>query len=78
MRTNGEIERDAKAVSHLRRIADALDAIGATLAEINRKLDPPVFLTPKEALDVVDKEALSLLSNASFAILDDDAEKTDK
>ena len=53
MRTNGEIAHDAQMVATLRRCADALDAIAGTLASINEKLEPPVFITPREALDVV-------------------------
>ena len=46
MRTNGEIERDANIAKSLRRIADALEAI-------SRKLDAPVYFTPREAIDAV-------------------------
>lgn len=35
-RTTGEIERDAAVMATLRRIADALDEIAGTLAEIYR------------------------------------------
>ena len=53
MRTNGEIAHDAQMVATLRCCADALDAIAGTLAAINEKLKPPVYITPREALDVV-------------------------
>ena len=53
MRTNGEIAHDAKMVATLRRCADALDAIAGTLAAINEELKPPVYITPREALDAV-------------------------
>ena len=53
MRTNGEIDRDARGLALLRRCADALDAIAGTLAAIGDKLKPPVFVTPREAIDVV-------------------------
>ena len=56
MRTNGEIERDASIVTSLRHIAEALDKIAGTLAAIDKKLEPPVYLTPKEAMDVVTGE----------------------
>ena len=39
MRTNGEVERDAKILAALRGIEDALKAIAATLAEINAKAE---------------------------------------
>ena len=44
---------DAQVLAMLRRCADALDAIAGTLAAIDDKLKPPVFITPREALDVV-------------------------
>ncbi len=53
MRTNGEIDRDARELALLRRCADALDAIAGTLAAIHDELQPPVFITPPEAIDVV-------------------------
>jgi hypothetical protein len=53
MRTNGEIAHDAQMVATLRRCADALDAIAGTLAVINEKLAPPVYITPREAIDAV-------------------------
>ena len=53
MRTNGEIAHDAQMVALLRRCADALDAIAGTLAAIHDKLKPPVYITPREAIDVV-------------------------
>lgn len=53
MRTNGEIDRDARELALLRRVADALDAIAGTLAAIGDMLKPPVYITPREAIDVV-------------------------
>ena len=51
MRTNGEIAHDAQMVATIRRCADALDAIAGTLAAIGDMLKPPVFITPKAAID---------------------------
>ena len=53
MRTIGEIDRDARGLALLLRCADALDAIAGTLAAIGDKLKPPVFVTPREAIDAV-------------------------
>ena len=53
MRTNGEIAHDAQIVALMRRCADALDAIAGTLAAIHAGLKPPVFITPREAIDAV-------------------------
>lgn len=53
MKTNGEITRDCQMIATLRRVADALDAIAGTLNAINDKLTPPVYFTPKEAIDAV-------------------------
>ncbi len=38
MRTSGEIERDTRVISLLSRIADALDKIAGTLAEVHEGL----------------------------------------
>ena len=53
MRNNGEIERDAQIVKALRRIASATEGMAGTLAAICAKLTPPVYITPKEAIDAV-------------------------
>ena len=53
MRTIGEIDRDARGLALLRRCADALDAIAGTLAAIHDAMKPPVFITPREAIDAV-------------------------
>lgn len=53
MRTIGEIDRDARGLALLRRCADALDAIAGTLAAIHDAMKPPVFVTPREAIDAV-------------------------
>lgn len=52
-RTYDEQLHDAQVVATLRRCADALDAIAGTLAAIHDTLKPPVFVTPREAIDVV-------------------------
>ncbi len=44
---------DSQMVATLRRCADALDAIAGTLAAIHNALKPPVFVTPREAIDAV-------------------------
>ena len=44
---------DAQVLAMLRRCADALDAIAGTLAAIHDALKPPVFVTPREAIDAV-------------------------
>lgn len=52
MRTSGEIERDTRVISLLRRIADALDKIAGTLAEVHDGLKPPKVIIPEERGDL--------------------------
>lgn len=44
---------DAQMVALMRRCAVALDAIAGTLAAIHDALNPPVYITPREAIDAV-------------------------
>ena len=52
-RTHDEQVHDAQMVALMRRCADALDAIAGTLAAIHDGLKPPVYITPREAIDAV-------------------------
>ena len=52
MRTSGEIERDTRVMSLLGRIANALDKIADTLAEVHEGLKPPKAIIPEERGDL--------------------------